>query len=175
MKRVLVVTCVLLILTLIVTVSIFYRELNYSIEKDIIPRENRTFERKEGIFFNKEITIYPSNVEIVEYLPNQSKLQIGVTIETWNINFGVLPEGVDGRRYLNLDNIEEGRYKILIKSAGNISSMINIDEDEFYLSPGEYRQVPVFLNTTGSKSGNYTGEIAVITIIPKYSFLERLS
>jgi hypothetical protein len=141
------------------------------------PREfvtNRTFETWENLFLSYEIIRYPSHVEIIKQPElGKSNITVGVVVDPWNLNFGVIPTGGSrGRRFLILTNLKEKEAKIKLRAYGNISSMIGFGKNDFTLNKNENITVDVFLYTSETTLlGNYSGEIDVIISRPKYDFL----
>jgi hypothetical protein len=137
--------------------------------------ENRTFVTYSDLFFSYEITKYPSSVEIVEAKPAQEKLTIGLTVDPWNLNFGIIPEGKNfGTRFISLSNLKEKDAKVSFKVYGNISPFVKFSNNNFLLHPNESLTIKVNFYAEGAKIGNYSGEIDVIVQRPKYDFLYNL-
>ena len=136
---------------------------------------NETVEGSENPFFIYETVRYPSSVEILEKNQNRTGIFVGITGEPWNLNFGVLPRGIDERKFINLANHKEEIYKVEVIAYGNISPMISFDKNNFILHPNEEKKVEVFLNTSlSTKTGNFTGEIDVVSKRLKYQFLTQV-
>jgi hypothetical protein len=96
-----------------------------------------------------------------------------ITGDTCNLNFGVIPIGIESRRFLNLVNYKDENYKVEIQAYGNISPMISFDKNDFILHKGDELKITVLLNSTLSKeTGNFTGEINIFSKGAKFSFLE---
>ena len=135
---------------------------------------NRTVETSENLFFYYEIIRYPSNVEILE--PKKTDIiNIGITGDPWNINFGILSTGMTGERYINLANYKEEPFHVRLVSHGNISSMISFSSNNMFLHKGDEIKVTVFLNTSlSTQPGNYTGEIDIISEKSKISLLGNI-
>lgn len=166
-KKILLVLLVLLVILLGFLISEFS-----STPKEFVTE--LTTSRSEDLFFTYEITKYPSYVEIVQYRP-ESDILIGVSVDPWDLNFGILSNVTRGRKYLILSNLEGENAKISLKSYGNISSMITFEKNDFIIHKNENMTITVFikpLDTT--KPGNYTGEVDVIAKIPKYDFMYYL-
>jgi hypothetical protein len=133
--------------------------------------KDRQYEVDEGLFYTYEITRYQSDVEITDLLTEN--ISIGVTVDPINLNFGKIPIGGSyGTRFLDLVNLQEQRAKVMIKAFGNTSSMVTFSHNNFVLDGLKNLTVEITLTTTNTtKIGNYTGEIDVIIIRPKYDFL----
>ena len=133
---------------------------------------NMTIERFENFFFVYERMRYPARVQITE---KGEALNIGISVDPWNLDFGVLPKGVNNKRFINLANHKNKIYKVSLVSRGNISSMISFSENNFLLHEGEEEKVSVFLNSSLSeKVGNYTGEVDVTYKRARFSPLNFL-
>jgi len=133
---------------------------------------NKTFTTYSDLFFNYEISKYPSRVEIAKAEPAKEKITIGLTVDPWNLDFGIIPEGKNfGTRFINLANLKEKDAKISFKVYGNISPFVKFNKNNFILHPNENLTVEVSFHAEGAKIGNYSGEIDVIVQRPKYDFL----
>jgi len=165
MKKILVLLFILVILGFIL---IFNTNFEFKTIGFVI---NRTVETSENLFFYYEIVRYPSNVMILEQ-KKTDKINVGLTGDPWNINFGILSSGMIGERYINLANYKEEPFHVRLVSHGNISSMISFSSNDMVLRKGDEVKLTVFLNTSISTSpGNYTGEIDIITEKSKIPFL----
>jgi hypothetical protein len=133
---------------------------------------NKTFVTYSDLFFNYEISKYPSRVEIAKAEPAKEKITIGLTVDPWNLDFGIIPEGKNfGTRFINLANLKEKDAKINFKVYGNISPFVKFSKNNFILHPNENLTVEVSFHAEGAKIGNYFGEIDVVVQRPKYDFL----
>ena len=133
---------------------------------------NKTFTTYSDLFFNYEISKYPSRVEIAKAELAKEKITIGLTVDPWNLDFGMIPEGKNfGTRFINLANLKEKDAKISFKVYGNISPFVKFNKNDFILHPNENLTVEVSFHAEGAKIGNYSGEIDVIVQRPKYDFL----
>jgi len=157
----------LIILVLFLIFLIFYEP---NVKTNFV--ENMTVEKTEDLFFVYETVMYPSNVQIIR-LKNKSNITVGITGDPWNINFGLIPIGVESRRFVNLANYKNENYKVKINVYGNISPMISFDKNNFIMHKGDELKLTVLLNSTVSaKTGNFTGEIDIISKSVKFQFLE---
>jgi len=133
---------------------------------------NRTFITYSDLFFNYEITKYPSRVEVVKAEPVKEKITIGLSVDPWNLDFGIIPEGKNfGTRFINLANFKQKDAKISFKVYGNISPFVKFGKNDLILRANENLTVEVSFHAEGAKIGNYSGEIDVVVQRPKYDFL----
>ncbi|MEM5879268.1 MAG: hypothetical protein QXK48_03925 [Candidatus Aenigmatarchaeota archaeon] len=133
---------------------------------------NRTFETRSDFFFNYEIIRYPSSVSVSSTGPTEEKLKIGVVVDPWNLNFGIIPVGKNfGTRFIDLENPTDKDVKINFKVYGNISPFVNFTKNDFILHKKEKITIEVKFYAEQAKIGNYSGEIDVIIQKPKYDFL----
>lgn len=164
------------IIILIISIITIIFLLNSLISYNQGPTEfvtNRTFENSTDLFFYYDITKYPTGVEITKAKPQESKLLIGLSVDSWDLGFGILPSGGNfGKRSLILSNTENRDTKINLKVYGNISPMVSFSKNSFILSGNESATIDVFCRTTETTlEGNYTGEIDVVVKSPKYKFM----
>ncbi len=124
--------------------------------------DNITVVAKSDIFYDYKITKYPSNVQIVDLGVENTGNKIGIAIEPWMFDFGLIPIGENSVEKSIIFEVSEGdEAKVEIKVFGNISEMISFSKNNFY--PKGDDNVSIFLNITkNTKPGNYTGEIDVI-------------
>lgn len=149
---------ILISLILMYEIHLYY---GFNIKKDFV--KNMTTEKNSGIFFVYETVKYPSNVEIIK-LENKSNISIGMTGDSWNLNFGVIPVGIENRRFINLANKNEGIYRVEIHVYGNISPMVSFDKNNIVLRKGDEVKITALLNSTLSeRTGKFVGEIDVIS------------
>jgi len=87
-------------------------------------------EVNSGLFFTYEATRYPSNVNITE--PIEGNITIGVVVDPWNLNFGMIPTGGNfGKRILILTNQQEKNVRVSLKAYGNIKPMVEFEKNDF--------------------------------------------
>jgi len=135
---------------------------------------NMTVEVSENPLFLYEIIKYPTNVEIIPAETGSSR-KVGIAGDPWNVNFGVLQPGINGKRFLNIANYKEEPYHVRIVSFGNISPMITFSENDFMIYKSEEKQITVHLNSSlSSGPGNYTGEIDIISERSNIPFLGKI-
>ena len=134
---------------------------------------NMTVDRSENPLFFYETIKYPNNVEII---PKEStSARVGIVGDPWNLNFGIFQPGINGKRFLNLANYKEQPYHVKLISYGNISPMISFSENNFILYKGDEKKITVFLNSSlSTESGNYTGEIDIISESTNIPFLGKI-
>jgi len=162
-----------LILILLVLISLpFIYEINFY--NEIKGREdfvnNMTTEKNDGLFFVYETVRCPSNVEIIK-LENKSNITLGMTNDPWNLNFGVIPVGIESRRFINLANKNEEIFKVEIHAYGNISPIVSFDRNNFILHKGEEMKVTTLLNSSLSNgTGKFMGEIDIFSRRAKIPF-----
>lgn len=162
------------VVVVIILVVLFFL-LIFSMSSQPHPKEfatNRTFETRSDLFFNYEITRYPSSAEVSEVQPTNERIVLGVVIDPWNLKFGIIPAGNNfGTRFVVLTNREEKDAKISFKVYGNISPFVNFSKNDFMLHPEENVSIGTHFYATSAGVGNYSGEIDVIIQKPKYDFL----
>ncbi|MEM7825823.1 MAG: hypothetical protein QW412_03120 [Candidatus Aenigmatarchaeota archaeon] len=156
----------ILVLILIVFIILF---LGKPEPKNFV--ENMTYEKTSDLFFTYEITKYPSNVEIIPQ--EEKKIKVGLVVDYWNLNFGIIPTGGSyGRRQVMISNSEKEKVRVYFKVYGSIKPLISFSKENFILLPGQNETITVFLNTTKeTKPGNYSGQIDVIIKKSKFSFI----
>ena len=141
-------------------------------QKEIV--ESMLVEESEDLFFVYQTTRYPASVEVIQTEPEKQGILIGLAIDPWNLNFGIVPIGSTGRRFIDLFNLQDDDVKVKFEVYGNISPMISFSKNNFILKKGKNSTVDTIAQTTDvDLPGNYTGEIDVILKKPKYDFIYR--
>jgi hypothetical protein len=163
-----------LIIALIILVAAFVVLLNCNdTSKQIV--SNQTFERKSDLIFNYEITKYPSHVQVSEVDLSKDNVTVGVVIDPWNLDFGIIPIGNNyGTRFVDLSNMKNQSATISFKTYGNITPFVKYSNNDFILSSNDKESVKVIFYATAAPVGNYSGEIDVIVKTVKYDFLSFL-
>jgi hypothetical protein len=131
-----------------------------------------SFENCTDMFFNDEITKYPSFVDVAKFLPSNQSLALGLVLDPWNLNFGTVPAGDNYvTRFIDLSNLKDKPVKITMASYGNLSGRVQFGKNDFILGPGEKTTVEVRAYATNATVGNYTGQIDIFVKKPKVRFL----
>jgi hypothetical protein len=163
------------ILFIAIIIAISIPILNFLINFQNEPRgtiTNKTFVSYSDLFFNYEVSRYPSSVEVSPIQLTQEKILLGMSVDPWNLNFGIIPAGNNSaKRFINLVNLKEKDFKVILKAYGNISSFVKFSKNNFLLHPKENVTVEAIFYAEKAEVGNYTGIIDVIIKKPKYDFL----
>jgi hypothetical protein len=85
---------------------------------------------------------------------NESK--IGVSIDPFNLNYGILPLGSNNTKMLVINNYEKGPVKVSLYVSGNISPFITFSENNFIL---DKTSKEVWIKMAGASEGNFTGTL----------------
>ena len=130
-------------------------------------------DESQNLFFIYKKFRYPSNVTI-SY--PATEIALGISIDTDNLNFGIIPSGGSyGTRIINIKNDEDVPIKIKLKPFGDISPMIDFEVPEFILQKGEEKKIEIYLRTTeATRMGNYTGGVEILSIRPKIDAFSSL-
>jgi len=162
----------LISIVLISSVLIFLSMLTEEIPEpeNIVNKQSSL--RYDTALFKVYIVRYPVQGTIVPFTLENKTLKIGISADRDKLNFGVLPQNLSVRKFLNLKNREDSRARICVRTYGAIRDFVNITGDTFILEKGESREVQLIFG--GDKIGNYTGEIDVITKKVRYNFMEFL-
>jgi hypothetical protein len=115
-----------------------------------------------GLFVSQNIVEYPVLVEVVP----SSERNIGVSLEDYELDFGVLAKGLVAHKSINLES--EKPVRVRIWADGNISGMVDISKPDFVLDGPD--SVEISLNATDT--GSYSGSIIISTSILNYPWLE---
>jgi len=155
----------------IILILLFFALIKLTFNTSFIT--NIPIENTDKIFYVFELeNKYVTKVNIIEQ-QNTSETFLGMTAD--NLEFGVIPLGSISKRFLNLANDDEIDYKILFIVNGNISPMIKFDKNDFILQKGKDTTITVSLDSSlALNSGNYTGEVSVVSKRPRLLFLNNL-
>lgn len=124
------------------------------------------------LFYNYEVTRYPSNVSISPAGLDDDRLSLGVVVDPWNLNFGIVPFGNNtGARVIELTNMRDKPTRIYIEVYGNLTPHVEFTKNNFILNPKENIEIDAVFEAGGAAIGDYSGEIDVIAQKPKYSFI----
>ncbi|MEM5799563.1 MAG: hypothetical protein QXZ43_02775 [Candidatus Aenigmatarchaeota archaeon] len=122
-------------------------------------------EKSEDLLFMYQTFSYPAKINVLE--KNQN-IEIGVSADTWILDFGQIYVRMGSRKYINITVNEE--YKVILKSSGNISSLIRFEKNNFIFK-GQ-TEIPIYVEP--KKAGYYEGEVKILFKKIKYPFLNWL-
>lgn len=134
--------------------------------------DNKTVKVYENSIMRYEIIKYPSNVTVFS-VGKEDDIVVGLTKDPDNLNFGIIPEGGSGKRFVRLYNNKEIASKVKIVTFGNISDLITIGTNNAIIGRNDSIGIDLILDASAG-TGNYTGEIDLIIIEPKFNGLEVL-
>ena len=157
------VVIIFLLLFVISLAGVFWMERKVEV-KGIVSSESRFIESSMGILFLNDITRYPARGNVTSL--SKSRISVGIASQTYELNFGRIPENLTVRKFIDIANNEEVPVKICILKRGSIGPMLRIREDEFVLEEKGEREVELLFN--GSEVGSYQGEIDVVVRKPRY-------
>ena len=143
-----------------------------SLDKNPEPEEiinESGFFHTESTLFLRDIVRYPLRANVTPLRIADSKIKVGVSVETDELNFGVVSENLTVRKFINLKNNDKVPVKMCMPSYGNIKQYVLLSKDNFILKEGQAVEVEIAFNAT--KVGLYSGELDVIAIKPKHPFL----
>jgi hypothetical protein len=123
----------------------------------------------QGILFDKELTVYPASVEVLD--PNSQ--EVGISGGTQVLNFGSVPKGGASEKFISINNTRETKIQAMIIVSG--LPMVKALESKVSLSPGQNMTIGIVANATDDIGvGNYTGALGVFVLIPKNAFVSGL-
>ena len=104
-----------------------------------------------GLLTSESVKEYPVYAKVV---PMDSG-EIGVALQDYELDFGVLSQGMRARKTMNLNS--EQPVKVSMWAEGNISSMVEFSRSGFVLEGNE----PVEVSINASDTGSYSGTIYI--------------
>ncbi len=159
---------VLLLIVLVATLVIFLFTISNPPRAEFV--KNMTSESYGDLFFTYQVTRYQSDAEV-----SNNQTVVGITIDPWNLNFGIISSGGGGRRSIVLSNMQEKASRVDMQAYGNITPMVEFKKNNFVLHSNENVTVEIrFRAANNTAVGNYTGEIDVVIRKPRYDFLYGL-
>ncbi len=111
-----------------------------------------------NLFYTSKIVEYPVQVSISD---SENSTKIGVSIDTCELNFGILPLNSKATKYINLTGNEKAKVHIIV--FGEIKDMIEVEKNHFITQGKE--KIPIILHA--KNPGNFSGTIQVIINKPK--------
>ncbi len=127
----------------------------------------QNIEKTHNIIFDYTIYTYPAKIEV---LNKNQNIEIGMSADTWILDFGKIYVGMISKKYINISSNED--VKVILRINGNISSILKFEKNNFLLEKNHNYSIPFFAEP--KKPGNYTGEIKIIFKKIKYPFLNWL-
>jgi|GEM_PF-3830424 hypothetical protein len=144
--------------------SIFFLLLLLFLFKfEIAPTSNLTqikIEKASDLFYDYEIFRYPVRARVLKGV-----FDIGINANPNTLDFGELPLGSKGKKFIWLNNSEK-EVKVEIKIFGEINPFLKIDEKSFELKSKESKLIQIEFYAL--KEGNFTGELDILIKKPKY-------
>jgi|GEM_PF-2408627 len=127
--------------------------------------ENLTFESSENFMIKEEKWFYPLKGQVIP-MGNET-IPIGIAGQTYEINFGRIPQNSSTRKFINLNSSNPAKTELYV--SGNITPFM-IFPQSLYIK-GEEKMEIAF---NGTEMGNFTGTLLIRNIIPKNVLAERL-
>ncbi len=93
--------------------------------------------------------------------------KIGFAAQTSELNFGRLPLGGRSTKFIDVSNQFNSPAKVKLEMRGNITSFVDLSNEEMILGPFESGQISICFNSR--EFGNYSGDINIISYLPKYN------
>jgi hypothetical protein len=125
-----------------------------------LPQKEGTY---ENLFYRFSVWKYPVKMYVVP--EGNTSIYLGVSVEKTELNFGIVPLNSRVVKFINVSNSNEREIWVRVVCKGNVTRFLKF-EREFKLKPGDVKTLQIEANAI--KLGNFTGEINVISIIPKF-------
>ena len=123
-------------------------------------------ERSSNLLFEYQTFYYPARVKVLEKTEN---IQIGISGDTWLLDFGEIYVGMGSRKYINVTVNDE--FKVSLKAIGNISQIVKFEKNNLIVEKGNV-VLPIYVEP--KKEGLYEGKIKIVFKKVKYPFLNWL-
>ncbi len=120
--------------------------------------------------FTKNMTQFNMSAQVIKISGPDTK--IGFAAQTDELNFGRVPLGGRSTKFIDVSNTFNSPVKLKAHLSGNITPLVDLSEQEVLLDPKETTQIRVTFNSNAI--GNYSGNINIISHIPKYSLCNWL-
>ena len=159
------------LVVLVVLVALFFYPTGNNLSVPVTFVTNRTVLTYSDTLYNYEVIEYPTAGGVSSVPVNQEKMTIGMVVDPWNLNFGIVPSGNNyGTRFIDLQNVKAEDAKVGFRVYGNIAPYVNFTMNDFILHGNENVTVQAHFYAASASVGNYTGQIDVIVQRPKYPF-----
>ena len=128
----------------------------------------------EDPFFRYSINTFPIKVEALDadQMVFNDSVKIGVAGQMNEMHFGRLPISASTTKILEIENNEETTAKARIEVYGQMSAFTEAIDAGQLLPP--HKKSEIRIKCKPPSAGNYTGELKMVIISPKSSFLEQL-
>ena len=132
-----------------------------------IPEEGESGIIYSGMLVTERVLSYPVMVEIED----EYNGSIGVALENYELDFGLLSKGMVARKEIVL-NSGENPVRVRVFSDGNISRLMEFDKTDFLLEEDPQK---VTVKISADSAGYYSGNIHISSIIYNYRWLDWLN
>jgi hypothetical protein len=126
-------------------------------------------ETTAGIFFDREVTQYPANLEVI----TRASDTVGISGDVNKIDFGILPQGGSSKKIVSIMNPRTSKVQARVYVNG--LGMVKSDPEKVSINPGASANVSLTANVTDAVSlGNYSGTVDVLILIPKNDLISSM-
>ena len=141
----------------------------YKLPDDYV--DNESVDHYSGFFMMNDLVRYPAKANVTTLNLSDRNIKVGVAAQTYELNFGNVPQNITIRKFINLRNGEKGPVRICAKARGSIAPHVYFHPgDDMILSGGEQKDIEIAFNS--SRTDLYGGEIDLVVRKPKYGILE---
>jgi hypothetical protein len=126
------------------------------------PSENDQGISYSGLLVSEDVRTYPVMVKVVP----QDNGTIGVALQDYEMDFGILSQGMVARKTIRLDSGSEP-VKVRVWPEGNISGIVNFSPSNFVLEGPREVEIAV----TAKELGYYSGNIHISSAGSNYKWL----
>jgi hypothetical protein len=166
---ILVLEAIVYLILMITLVAVGVSNETYKLPDDFV--DNQSVDHSSGSFLIDDVVRYPAKANVTALNLSDRNIKVGVAAQTYELNFGNVPQNITVRKFINLGNGEKGPVRICVKARGNIGPHVYFNPgDNIILSGGEQKDLEVAFNST--RTDLYSGEIDLIVRKPKYGALE---
>lgn len=165
LKKIILLILIIIVISLIIFIK---NTIKLKLEpSDSLNESVRIFEQRENKLFRYEIIRYATRLNVTEFPHNKTTKEMGMNLDPTNLYLGRIPISSSSEKTLNLTNNLNESYKMNFFVFGNISKLIKL-EKEITIKPGQNIEYLIIAKTDlRTPIGMYTGEIDIVTIIPK--------
>jgi hypothetical protein len=115
-----------------------------------------------GLLVSENVVEYPIIVEVVPY----SNMTIGVALQNYELDFGILSQGMKARKTINLES-PNVPVKVRAWADGDIAGMVGLSRSDFVLDgPGS-----IEVSVEAADLGNHTGRLFISARNPNYRWM----
>ena len=166
-RKILIIKAIVIVGVLFAVIGVwFHHELTRMPPTPAVFITGRDTAIDETTFYNTTLVRYGTNAIVKPLEAINGTVKVGISTDSDKIDWGIIPQGVEVGKIINLDNSRPVDAKIDILVYGNVTPFITIGGgNSFILKSGEGRSIEIAFKA--EEIGEYSGEIDIYVRVPK--------